>query len=258
MARRRLPTGPPDFIGVGTQRSGTTWWFVSLLEHPGIRAPRSGKKELQFLTRFATRELTDEDIRRYHRKFPRDAGQVVGEWTPRYMHDFWTPRLLRRVAPEAKLLVLLRDPIERFRSGVPKELTVPRGHPRNRVIADAIERGRYASQLRRLRAEHPDAEVLILQYEKCVRDPVSEYRRTLRFLGADADHPAPDFDRRRGRSQAKRKTPLWPDLVEALRATLEPEALELAATEPDIDVSLWPNFAYLADGGTSAADAIPA
>jgi hypothetical protein len=259
MALGGMTTGPPDFIGVGTQRSGTTWWFRSLLEHPAIEAARNGKKELHFLTRFATRELADEDIDRYHQKFPRAPGQLVGEWTPRYMHDFWTPRLIRRAAPDAKLLVLLRDPIERFRSGVPKGLTARRGQPFDRVVADAMERGRYASQLRRLRAEHPQAELLILQYEKCVREPVVQYRRTLRFLGADTDLRPPDFDRRRGRSQARRKTELWPDMIEGLRATLEPEVRQLCAMEPEIDVSLWPNFAYLAGAGSrNAADALPA
>ena len=251
--------GPPDFIGVGTQRSGTTWWFMSLLEHPAIRAPRYGNKELHFLSRFGGEEMTDEDIERYHYKFPRREGELVGEWTPRYMHDFWTPRVIRRAAPDAKLLVLFRDPIERFRSGVPKERTVPRVRTFDMVVSDAIERGRYATQLSRLREEHPDAQILVLQYEKCVADPVAQYRRTLRFLGADADQPPPDFERRRGRSQAKNKTELWPDLAEALRATLEPEVERLAAAEPEIDVSLWPNFGHLAGAGRAApTDALSA
>jgi hypothetical protein len=259
MPRGKTTTGPPDFIGVGTQRSGTTWWFRSLLEHPAIRGPRRGNKELHFLTRFAGREMTDADIERFYSKFARAPGELVGEWTPRYMHDFWTPRLIRRAAPDAKLLVLFRDPIERFRSGVPKEVSVDGERPLGGVIADAMERGRYATQLRRLRAEHPSAEILVLQYEKCVTEPVAQYRRTLRFLGADPDQPPPDFERPRGRSQSKRKTPLWPDLHEALMATLEPEVKELASMEPTIDVSLWPNFAHLARAANmDAADALPA
>ena len=61
-------TGSPDFIGVGTQRSGTTWWFMSLLEHPGIRAPRSGNKETHFLTRFARGPMTDADVEHYYHR----------------------------------------------------------------------------------------------------------------------------------------------------------------------------------------------
>jgi hypothetical protein len=246
MGQPREATGPPDFIGVGTQRSGTTWWFMCLLEHPEIRAPRSGNKETHFLTRFARGPMTREDVANYHHRFPRRPGELAGEWTPRYVHDFWIPRLLRRAAPEAKLLIMFRDPIERFRSGVPKERST-RQRPSSRwAVADAIERGRYAAQLNRLRREHPGAQLLVLQYEKCVADPVTQHRRTLEFLGADAEKPPPDFQRRRGRSRASQKAELWPDMTEALRASLTDDVRALAAQEPEIDLRLWPNFAELA------------
>ena len=253
MARGKATTGPPDFVGVGAQRSGTTWWFKSLLEHPEIRSPVGGKKEQHYFTRFDSREMTEEDVAAYHGRFRRRPGQIAGEWTPRYMHDFWIPRLIGAAAPEAKILVMLRDPVERFRSGVPKERTTKRTRPFDEIVADAMERGRYASQLRHLRAELPGAPVLVIQYERCVAEPVAQYRRTLRFLGVDDEHPPPDFARPRGKSQASQKTELWPDLREALQATLEPEVRRLAATEPDIDVSLWPNFSHLADRGAAGA-----
>lgn len=253
MASGRQTTGPPDFIGVGTQRSGTTWWFATLLQHPGIRPPRERRKELHFFNRFAWQAMSDADIARYHNRFPRRPGQLTGEWTPRYMHNFWTPPLIRRAAPDARLLVMFRDPIERYRSGVPKEQTVDPGRPVDAIVADAIERGRYASQLERLRAGHPGAEILILQYEKCVADPVGQYQRTLRFLGADPDHVPRDVERPRGKSQAPSKKPLWPDIVEALTTTLEPEVRRLAAIAPEVDVSLWPNFAHVARANAPAA-----
>ena len=59
-------TGPPDFIGVGTQRSGTTWWFQTLLGHPQIRPPRGRRKELHFFDRFCAQELQAADIAAYH------------------------------------------------------------------------------------------------------------------------------------------------------------------------------------------------
>jgi Sulfotransferase domain len=244
-------TGPPDFIGVGTQRSGTTWWFETLLGHPQIRGPKGRRKEQHFFDRFGAVELTDADIAAYHARFPRRPGQLAGEWTPRYMHDFWTPRLLARAAPDAKLLIMFRDPIERFRSGAPHRLSRTPDARLEAVTADAIERGRYATQLRRVLAWHDRSRILILQYEKCVADPAAEYRRTLRFLGADAEHRHPELERRRGTTQAASKKPLWDDLMAGLRATLEPEVAQLAELAPEVDVSLWSNFAHLA-----AADAL--
>ena len=239
-------TGPPDFIGVGTQRSGTTWWFQTLLGHPQIRPPRGRRKELHFFDRFCARGAAGADIAAYHELFPRKPGQIAGEWTPRYMHDFWTPRLLARAAPEAKLLIMFRDPIERFRSGVPHRLSLGTGARIEAVTADAIERGRYATQLRRVLACHDESRILILQYEKCVADPAAQYRRTLAFLGVDAEHRHDGFERRRGTTQAAKKQPLWDDLMDGLRAALEPEVRALAAMTPEIDVSLWKNFAPLA------------
>jgi hypothetical protein len=245
-------TGPPDFVGVGTQRSGTTWWFQTLLGHPQIRPPRRRRKELHFFDRFCMRELTDADIADYHELFPRKPGQIVGEWTPRYMHDFWTPRLLARAAPDAKLLIMFRDPIERFRSGVPHRLSRTPDARIEAATADAIERGRYATQLVRVLACHDESKILILQYEKCVADPAGQYRRTLTFLGVDAVHRNEAFERRRGTTQAAKKRPLWQDLEAGVAAALEPEVVRLAELAPEIDVSLWKNFAHLA-----TADALP-
>jgi Sulfotransferase domain len=250
-------TGPPDFIGVGTQRSGTTWWFEMLLGHPRIRPPRGRRKELHFFDRFGGRELTDADVAAYHELFPRRPRQVAGEWTPRYMHDFWTPPLLARAAPEAKLLVMFRDPIERFRSGVPHRISRTPNARIEAATADAIERGRYATQLRRVLACHDESKLLILQYEKCVADPAGQLRRTLRFLGVDDSYRHEGFQEQRGTTQAARKQPLPAGLVEGLQATLEPEVARLATMTPEIDVSLWRNFAHLAGSGRTA-DALSA
>lgn len=248
MAVGDLVTGPPDFIGVGAQRSGTTWWFDGLIAHPAIRPPRSNRKELHFFDGFGARRMRDDDVAAYHELFPRGPGEIVGEWTPRYMVDVWTPRLLRRVAPEARILIMLRDPIERFRSGVVHRLRrAPEG--RRQIIAvDAIERGRYAWQVRSMIELFGADRVLVLQYEACRQEPLDQYLRTLRFLGADpAEGHVPDLTQPRGSTTEAQKTDLWPDLVKALVASLEPDVDALRRSVPGLDVGLWPNFAHLAD-----------
>jgi hypothetical protein len=152
---------------------------------------------------------------------------------------------------------MFRDPIERFRSGVPHRLSRSLNGRIDAVTADAIERGRYATQLRRVLACHDESRLLILQYEKCVADPAPQYRRTLRFLGVDDSHEHEGFARRRGTTQAAKKQPLPADLMDGLRATLEPEVAALPALTPEIDVSLWRNFAHLTPTGRPA-DALSA
>ena len=95
------------------------------------------------------------------------------------MLDAWTPRLLRRAAPDARLLVLVRDPVERFRSGrtlAENRLTV--GSTARAAANAAFGRGLYADQLLRLWRVFPREQVLVLQYERCVADARSELRRT--------------------------------------------------------------------------------
>ena len=156
MPESGLITGPPDFIGVGTQRSGTTWMQRLLRDHPRIHLPRDQRKEQHFFDWFGKTEMTDADVARYHEQFPRPPGDIAGDWTPRYMRDIWTPRLIPRAAPDAKILVIFRDPVERYRSGVLHTLARRGGRAATYLATDAVERGRYALQLkRRLRLLRP-------------------------------------------------------------------------------------------------------
>jgi len=254
MSGRELKTGPPDFVGVGTQRSGTTWWQRLLKSHPKIRVPRNRKKEQHFFDRFGRRAMTDADVADYHDQFPRAPGQFSGEWTPRYMRDVWGPAVVARAAPDAKLLIMFRDPVERYRSGV-IHMTSRRTHLRPEWAAtDATERGRYAEQLRRVYDYFDESQVLILQYEQCVQDPLGEYRRTLDHIGAPWHDPK-DVTRPRGGTTRQWREPIWDDLVEALVTDLESDIAELNELVPHLDVTLWPQFAHVASGEARAETA---
>ena len=102
-------TGPPDFVIFGAQKSGTTWWFRLIEQHPGVVQPANQRPELHFFDRSWETPFSDADARRYHDYFPVAPGKVTGEWTPGYLIDFWTPELIARAAPEARVLILLRD-----------------------------------------------------------------------------------------------------------------------------------------------------
>jgi hypothetical protein len=182
-----LLTGAPDFIGVGTAGAGTRQFHGLLLAHPQIVAPRDDRREVHFFEQFCTREMSDEDIEAYHELFPRPAGAITGEWTPRYVYDAWTPLLLERAAPDAKLLMLVGDPMERYRDRLERELAAAGPDIAQLLMADVVGRSRFAAQLRNLLRHFDREQVLVLQSEKCERDAPGEYRRTLRFLGVDED-----------------------------------------------------------------------
>ena len=237
-------TGPPDFVGIGAQRAGTSWWYRGLEEHTGVAVVEGQDKELHYFNRFWNGELPGGWIETYHSLFPRPDGKLAGEWTPRYMQDFWTPPLIREAAPAAKLLVLLRDPVERYRSGIERAVRrSPGGRPIDLVlVSDAVERGRYAAQLRRVLDHFPREQVLVQQFERCRDDPLGQLAVSCRFLGLEPFDEIPDSMRERGPSREK------PELPERWRAELvarlADDVRDLAGLFPDqIDLALWPNFA---------------
>ena len=232
--------GPPDFVGVGTARSGTTWWDELIHAHPKVVRAAGVPKEVHYFDRFWDGTFSDSDAARYHAMFPRPDGAMAGEWTPGYMVDFWAPALLRRSAPDARLLVLLRDPIERFRSGLTlTENRMTLSWTSRAAANGGFQRGCYADQLERLWSVFPRNQVLVLQFERCVRDPTAELRRTFAFIGLDPDAASSIEAGRRVNESRAVKRELRADQRDALGRAYASENERLARLVPDLDIGLW-------------------
>lgn len=203
---------------------------------------RDRDKELHYFNRFWGQPFSDEDVATYARHFPRPAGHLAGEWSPGYLSHFWIPALLQRAAPDARLLVLLRDPVERFRSGLGLQSETRRLNFTGAGTAFRV--GCYGSQLDQLFSHFSPERVLVLQFERCTLDAKGELARTYDFLGLD-DFVPTDIAERRNESRATK--PTLPDHTRAsLIRVYEPEVRRLVSLVPEIDLSLWPNFSQLA------------
>jgi hypothetical protein len=231
-------------VGVGAQRAGTKWWYELIADHPRVRRVATTKKELHFFDRFWQDEFTSADIDSYHGFFPRRAGEIAGEWTPRYMHDPWIPGLLHRAAPDTSLLVMVRDPVERYQSGIAREqrLAGKRGQTVDASVwSDAFARGLYGMQVARLLDHYAGEKVLVLQYERCATDPLPELRRTYEFLGVEPDHEPASLRDWVGRVNTKDELPSH--VREDLTAAYADDVALLVQLCPELDLELWPNFA---------------
>ena len=238
VAHRGEVLGPPDFVGIGVQKAGTTWWYDLITAHPQVSRRADIHKERHFFDRYAASSFGSEDCMRYHGWFPRPPGMVTGEWTPDYMHFAWVPALLAVTAPDVRLLVLLRDPVERFRSGLSHHRQ-HRGRLSAEVWADAVARGFYDEELMRWADHFPSERILVLQYEHCVLDPVGQLARTYDFLGLPQFRPEGIAQRVSATSET---VSLDDDARYRLVELYTPGIAALARNQPELELDLWPNF----------------
>jgi len=239
-----MRTGAPDFVGIGVAKSGTTWWFSLLMSHPEIHVEY--EKELNFFNQHFLRRLiagkcTLADAEAYRDWFPRPEGTITGEWTPNYAFASALPAVLQAAAPGAKLIVMLRDPVERYRSDLSRPM--PSGD-RKRLRYRALPNGMYSNVLQPWEAAYDPDDLLVLQYEACIRSPERHLAETFRFLGVDDTFRSPGI--RATVNASKSKLELDPFVVEQLVRLYAPDVLNLVARYPTIDLSLWEHFAHLA------------
>ncbi|WP_374469829.1 sulfotransferase domain-containing protein [Phenylobacterium sp.] len=196
-----------DFIIAGVQKGGTTALFDYLRDEPGVALPRV--KEVHFFDDEG-QDWSRPDYAAYHANWeaPPD-GRPRGEATPIYV--YW-PNSLERIRaynPAMKLILLLRDPVQRawshwrmeyargaetepfawcIREGRRRLLDAePWGHHRE---FSYVERGFYGEQVERLFELFPRDQALILKAEDLRGDPGPALAQVRAFVGAPPG-PAP-------------------------------------------------------------------
>jgi hypothetical protein len=200
----------PDFLVIGAPKAGTTALHVALSGHPELYM--SAIKEPKFF-------LTDGpppakggpgDALTYREHVWRRAdyealfdlappGTLTGESTPLYLYDRAALRRIRAEIPEAKLIVIVRDPVERAHSNwthlwsaglEPVGDLVRACEQEERRIAAGWASfwhytglGRYGEQLEYLFSLFPREQVLVLRYRRLVDDPAGTMDQICAFLG---------------------------------------------------------------------------
>jgi len=210
----------PDFYIIGTMKSGTTALFMHLEDHPDIRA--ASKKEIQFYS-------TNRDLgtRYYRSHFPRPeelaprdnvhGRQITGEATPDYLFHPAAAAHCARLTPDARLIVLMRDPVERafshwkqghrfdfetesFETALALEdarlageadklARDPHYYSYRHQLYSYKHRGYYADQLRPWLAHFPREQILLLKAEDMFEEGLAVYRQVTDFLGISPWQP---------------------------------------------------------------------
>jgi Sulfotransferase domain len=199
----------PDFVIVGAQRGGTTSLFAYLSAHPQV-AP-AAMKESHFLT-----DRYDRGLEWYLGLLPAALPPTImtGEATPYALFHPLAAQRLGLVAPQAKVIVLLRNPVERayshfamerargdealdFAAALDAEPERLAGEE-ERLIADPtyvsrahkhfsyVARGEYPRQLERWRKAVSPDRLMILRSEDLYTQPEATFARVASFLGIDS------------------------------------------------------------------------
>ena len=194
----------PNFLVLGAQRAGTTSLHQHLSEHRLIAKPLA--KEVQFFTSHYGR---GEAWYRAH--FPYlQPGQLTFESSPYYLFQPYVPRRVATLLPEAKLLVLLREPSARayshylhsrhlgvenlsFEDALDAEdarmaeaerlgIESPAGESLHRSFSYK-SRGLYAAQLERWLEHVSREQLMVVKSETYLRDPETVVSDVVTFLG---------------------------------------------------------------------------
>lgn len=178
----------PAFIGIGAQKCASTWIYQVLSDHPEIFV--STPKELDFFSSFF-----DRGYQWYQRAFAEsDTGRLCGEISPSYFVDSDAPARAKAYNPDFKIVLALRDPIERAYSNhlhdvrllhLQGELSFEAGLRNNPMY---LEQCRYASHLKRWLEFFPMSQIHVVLQEDVKRSPDLEAKKLYRFLGVCEEH----------------------------------------------------------------------
>jgi hypothetical protein len=199
----QAPRVLPDFLILGAQKSGTTWLAHKLRQHPDVWLPRSEihyfDKDYNYAKGMAWYQAHFVDAQ---------PGSLIGEKTPDYLwangigvegHMPDVHRYIYEALPDAKLIVSLRNPVERAISAVNHVIRSGRISPLH-AIDDllvgskqslveghgVIDYGRYHRQLEAYLEYFERCQMLILVFEEdIVQRPTAGLTKACEFLGVD-------------------------------------------------------------------------
>jgi hypothetical protein len=171
-----------DFILAGAQKSGTTALHYFLAKHPNITM--GDQQEIHFFDDEAM-FVAQVDYEQLHKHYPLLVpSTIAGDCTPSYIYHEPASERIWNYNPKIKLLILLRNPVERafahwnmqrfkgrepldFFDAVREEKRRIAGAPADQARRFAyVDRGFYAQQLERLFQFFPREQVKIVKFEE--------------------------------------------------------------------------------------------
>ncbi|HXB15557.1 MAG TPA: sulfotransferase [Solirubrobacteraceae bacterium] len=215
-----VPVGArvPDFFIAGHSKCGTSALYLMLRSHPqifmpGIKEPRFFAPELRSRFRGTDGDIRPDTLEGYLALFaPAESGQIIGEASPSYLRSRTAAERIAAVAPDARIIAILREPASFLRSfhlqslhnhvetepdlrralELEPERRAGRSIPSTSHVPATLlysDHVRYVEQLRRFEEQFPREHILVLIYDDFRAQNEATVRRVLRFLEVDDTAP---------------------------------------------------------------------
>ena len=178
-----------DFLGIGAQKCASTWVYRVLSDHPEV-AVMPGK-EIDFFSYYYNFG---------YEWYERHIGEVdplkkVGEVSPSYFADIHTPERVYLYNPNMRIVLSLRDPIERAYSNHLHEVRLGHVTGENLEFEKGLKnnpmyliQSQYSQQLARWLDVFPSDQIMVICQEDIRDDPVIQAQKLYQFLGISEDH----------------------------------------------------------------------
>jgi hypothetical protein len=242
-----------DFVICGTQKGGTTALDAYLRDHPEVCM--ANRKETHYFDNEEYFRYQNPDYSKYHAFFsPTKRHRIIGETTPIYMYWRESPKRIFEYNPEIKIIIILRNPIDRayshwnmerlrnadnlpFKKAIYTEIDRCRkALPYQHRVFSYIDRGRYLEQLRRIWTHFSKERTLILKHEDLKNSPLATLGQVTSFLGIT------EFNNLENKNEHSLPyaSQINKDEKDFLRSIYQPEIIALEA-ELQWDCSNWLN-----------------
>lgn len=177
-----------DLFHIGPQKSATTWVYHCLSEHEEVFAPHTNTIHYYDMKYHKGRE--------WYEGFFEDArpGQIQFDSTMTYIRSLWAPRRIAKENPDAKIMVCLRNPIDRAFSHYWHEkkkgsinFDFAEVLENYDLYSSWIEPGLYAEHIERYLQYFDREQFLFLRFEELKKNPKAFLTRILRFAEVNED-----------------------------------------------------------------------